>query len=106
MNNNKTHTKNGITFIPVPQIDNGFSGAPSNMFFKRDELPNVPAKYTKMANSLFFNGGRMPEFIDGVDRDAAFNALSGWLKSWDVPHESKITTVAYALWVWCEGVMG
>lgn len=96
------HVKNGITFIPVPKF-NGFMGASVDEYFDRTNLPDVPKEYEKMASDLFFSGGQLPKFIDGIDKKDAFHALNGWLRSWDASHESKMATIAYALWVWCEG---
>lgn len=97
--------KNELIFVPVPKIrdvDVAF-GLDGEYFFDRKELPDVPKKYTEMAQDLFFKGGMIPEFQD-VDRVDACKFLKGLLTSMDTSHESKVTTVGYALWAWIEGV--
>jgi hypothetical protein len=95
----------GLTFFPVPQfsaLDAAF-GASENKFFNRYYRPKVPKKYEDIVSSLFFNGGAIPDFQPAVDRKAAVTALRAWLGSWAPPHESKVSTVAYAMWLWTEG---
>jgi hypothetical protein len=98
-------TCKGVTFIPVPEftdVDAAF-GAKAGAFFNRYDLPNVPSTYRNMASSLFFSGGKLPQFIPGVDRAKAVKAIRAWLSSFAPAHESKEATVGYALWVWTEG---
>ena len=97
---------NGITFVPVPEFSDveAAFGADEKAFFNRRDLPKVPRKYEDMANSLFYSGGKVPEFINGVDRKKASKAIRAWLCSYAPAHESKAATVGYALWAWIEGV--
>lgn len=100
-----THTMKGLTFFPVPEFQDvaiAF-GADRSCFFDRNDLPDVPAKYERMANTLFFKGGELPKFLDGVDREKAKRALTAWLSSFAPAHEAKIATAGYALWLWTEG---
>lgn len=95
-------TKDGLTFIPVPEFDDAsvVMGADGKCFFDRRSRPRVPRQYEDMADTLFFKGGEIPEFAPDVDRVKAGRALRAWLRSWAPPHESKSTTVGYALWCW------
>lgn len=97
-------TIQGLTFFPVPDFDGPTAafGAPASAFFDRRNLPDVPMKFEDMAQGLFSSGGKVPEFSPKVDRKKAFAALSAWLRSFAPAHESKIATVAYALWLWTD----
>lgn len=96
---------NGITFFPIKEFTSGdvAFGADISNYFHRSNLPDVPKKYTEMASNLFFNGGKLPRFHEKVNLNDASRALRALLGSFEPPHESKIATVGYALWVWCEG---
>lgn len=88
----------GLTFIPVPKIGRL---AQERDFFNRDDLPDdIPQVFVDLAHNLFFEGGQCPVFHPEVNRVEAFRALNLWLSSFAPPHESKIATVAYALWAW------
>jgi len=92
----------GLTFFPVPEfskVDQAFGASPES-YFNRSDLPEVPHEFERMARDLFFKGGSIPDLAEGVDRGKAFAALRAWLSSFAPPHESKMATVAYALWVW------
>lgn len=94
--------KNGITFFPVPKFsakDSAF-GVDEGKFFNRHNLPYIPAEFEDMAQSLFFNGGKLPKLSRHVDAAKASTAIRAWLGSWSPSHESKIATVGYALWLW------
>jgi hypothetical protein len=97
---------NGVVFVPVPAFTDADAvfGANRRSFFNRHDIPYVPSKYTEMASSLFFSGGKVPAFSDDIDRAAAMRALRAWLSSFSPAHEAKIATVGYALWAWIEGV--
>lgn len=93
----------GLTFIPVPDFTNkngSLTSAPENAYFDRFNRPDVPEQFERMASDFFFDGGDIPQFQPDVDRKLAVSALNAWLSSWAPPHESKISTVGYALWVW------
>ncbi len=95
-------TINGLTFWPIPEFDRGeslFMGAPLKAFFDRRNLPDIPQVWEDRAQDFFFRGGR-PDFPPQVDATKAIKALRAWLISFEPPHEAKIATVAYALWVW------
>lgn len=95
-------TKDGLTFIPVPEFDDvtlSF-GADRCHFFDRHNCPRVPHQFVDMANKLFFSGGALPDFAPDVDRKKAIRAINAWLKSFAPAHESKESTVGYALWCW------
>jgi hypothetical protein len=100
--------KNGLTFYPVPDLKKAehIFGADRSMYFQRKNgLPDVPEKYEKMASKLFFHGGKLPDELKLKNPDdiaKAFRYISGMLSSFAPAHEEKITTVAYAFWVWCE----
>ncbi len=89
----------GVTFFPVPVVP---SFAPESAYFPRRKLPDVPREFEDMVQNLFFNGGALPEMSPLVDRVKATAAVREWLRSWSPAHEVKTTTVAYALWVWCD----
>ena len=93
----------GLTFFPIPEFRNSngtLTSAPLSAFFDRYKRPYVPSKYENMASDLFFEGGKLESLQPDVDKNFALDALRYWLSSWAPPHESKITTVGYALWVW------
>lgn len=94
--------KDGVTFWPIPDFSGAEAafGAGRGNYFPRGNLPKVPRKYTDIVDELFFGGGQLPEFAPGIDRAKAKRAISALLSSWEPSHESKIATVAYALWVW------
>ncbi len=95
---------NNLVFYPVPEfqdVDVAF-GAGQGAYFKRSNLPEVPGKFDDMASRLFFNGGALPAFAEGVDVTKAERAIRAWLSSFAPAHEEKITTVAYALWLWTD----
>lgn len=100
-----TKTCKGLTFFPVPTFDNidAVFGAKHDKYFNRRDLPKVPGKYEEIAQNLFFNGGEIPPFLPAVDRMKAKTALRAWLSSFAPAHEEKISTAAYAMWVWTEG---
>ncbi len=104
-----THTPQlsiqGLTFYPIPEVSDieVVLGAKGTRFFNRWELPDVPPEYEAYANKVFLAGGRLPELQPAVDRAKARRAMQAWLCSFAPPHEAKIATVAYALWVWTEG---
>lgn len=93
---------NGLTFVPVPQFTDVdvTMGANADRYFERHNLPDVPAKYKDLANALFFNGGALPALRSDIDRKEAMRAVKAWLCSFAPSHESKESTVGYALWVW------
>lgn len=93
----------GITFFPVPEFDGPTAafGAPESAYLPRRDLPQVPRKFKELAAMLFYSGGMLPaDMSSRVDRGKALKAVSAWLRSFAPPHESKMATVAYALWVW------
>lgn len=106
MNTKAKASINGLTFIPVPKFSAAevAFGADSKAFFNRRNLPDVPKKYTDMATEFFFRGGKTPEFVPGVNKADAVNALRAWMCSFAPAHESKEATLGYALWAWIEGV--
>lgn len=93
---------NGIVFFPVPEFSDvsAVFGASESAFFDRRKLPEVPERFEKMANDLFFSGEKPPEFSSKVDRKKAATAIRAWLGSFAPAHEAKVATVAYALWLW------
>ena len=95
-------TLDGLTFFPVPEFDDlaAAFGAEADAYFDRYKRPKVPQELVDMANKLFFRGGALPEMSPRVDRAKATKAVRAWLCSFNPSHESKETTVAYALWVW------
>ncbi len=100
-----TTTKDGLTFFPVPDFDGPSRafGAELSAYFNRRTLPEVPSKYEDIIGKLFFTGGKLPDLQPGVDRAKATACIGALLASFAPAHEAKITTAAYALWVWCEG---
>jgi hypothetical protein len=98
------HKLHGITFFPVPDFsDLELAFGPKNgerAYLPRRQLPDVPKEIEDAVQSLFFKGGTIPELSPQVDRSKAMRAIKAWLVSFSPAHESKITTVAYALWVW------
>lgn len=110
MNDTESQTKpqneiQGLTFFPVPEIsdsDMAF-GLDENMYFPRDNRPKVPKEYKNMVQNLFFKGGKLPKFREGVDPALAKRYLQACLSSFAPAHESKISTAGYALWNWIEG---
>ena len=94
--------KDGIQFWPIPDIEKVTAafGAGNEMFFPRRNLPDVPRKFTDAAETLFFSGGKLPEFASGVDRAKAATMLRALLGSFAPAHEAKISTAGYAMWVW------
>ena len=95
-------TKNGLTFYPIPEfsdVDAAF-GADSSAYFKRDNLPDVPREYEDMASALMFKGGKLISLSPKVNQAEAMKAVRAWLCSFEPSHEAKISTVAYALWLW------
>lgn len=95
-------TINGLTFYPVPEFTGPefVIGAGIKHFFNRNQLPDIPAKFEDMASDLFYKGGQLPELSPLIDRKKAHVAVRAWLCSFAPAHESKIATVAYALWLW------
>ena len=92
----------GITFFPVPEFTDVHVdvGADASAYFPRGELPRVPRELEELVQGIFFKGGELPELSPQVDAEKAIRAVKAWLRSFAPAHESKITTVAYALWVW------
>ena len=95
---------NGVTFWPVPEFTDveiafGPRGGES-AYLPRRNLPSVPRELEDLVQGLFFKGGALPELSSQVDAAKAMRAVKAWLRSFAPAHESKITTVAYALWVW------
>lgn len=84
-----------ITFYPIPDF-----GKKSPKFFGRHESHDVPRKYIDMANEIFFKGGVLPKMHDAVNIAKARNALVAWLSSYEPPHEAKMETAGYALWLY------
>lgn len=95
----------GLTFFPIPEVSGveAAFGATEKSYFDRHNLPEVPEKYENMAHKLFYSGGNLPDGVQSdVDRNKAIDFLTSRLVSFAPAHESKMATVAYALWVWCE----
>jgi hypothetical protein len=95
-------TCKGFTFLPVPVFDDvtvAF-GPQESAYFNRHDLPKVPRQYEAIVDRLFASGGEWPAFGDDVNKTNAKRAIKAWLCSFAPAHESKIATVAYALWVW------
>ncbi|MCB1723243.1 MAG: hypothetical protein KDJ39_06065 [Gammaproteobacteria bacterium] len=95
-------TINGMTFFPVPHftdVEVAF-GASADRYFDRRNLPDVPRRFTNIVDDLFFKGGQLPDLDERIDRDKAYRAVRAWLSSFAPPHESKVATVGYALWLW------
>lgn len=92
----------GLTFFPIPTFSDAriAFGADEEAFFGKRDRPEVPREYLEMAGNLFFSGGKLPKFADGVDVQLASRAIRAWLSSWAPAHESKEATVGYALWLW------
>lgn len=92
----------GITFFPVPEFDNAAVsfGPPESAFLPRRDLPFVPRELEDLVQGIFFQGGHLPPLSPQVDLSKAMRAVNAWLRSFAAAHEAKITTVAYALWVW------
>lgn len=95
-------TKDGLTFLPVPEFDAAACafGADEKCFFNRRNLPKVPREFEQQAEKFFFSGGEIPAFAPDVDRAKAAKAIRAWLCSFAPAHESKVATVGYALWCW------
>lgn len=95
-------TCKGLVFYPIPEFSGIASafGAEESRYFKRRDLPDVPMEFERMAQSLFFSGGKLPDMPSCIDRTKAMAAVKAWLRSFEPAHEAKIATVAYALWVW------
>ena len=93
---------NGITFYPIPQIDDikVLLGADKTSYFSRDNLPEVPKEFEEKAQELFFEGGKLTGLNKKVSINRATRMLKSLLGSFEPSHEAKITTVAYALWLW------
>lgn len=93
---------NGITFFPVPDFSDSERafGADGKHYFNRMDIPQVPRKFEEMVNGWFFSSGTIPEFHSAVDRTAATRAIRALFGSFAPPHEAKIATVAYAVWLW------
>lgn len=98
-------TCKGLQFYPIPKIDvaKAAFGLDADQYFNRNSLPDVPENYESIISSLFFCGGDLPEMQNEVDRSLAAAFIRGLLASFAPPHEAKVATAAYALWVWCEG---
>jgi hypothetical protein len=92
----------GLTFFPVPVFDGPSQafGADERAYFHRRDLPEVPSKFKDIANDLFFSGGKIPDLDPRISAKSATHAIRAWLASWAPSHESKETTVGYALWLW------
>lgn len=92
----------GIQFFPIPEfsdVDIAF-GADAKEFLPRRDGPEIPKQFVRDANSLFFDGGELPDMHPAVDRRKASRALNAWLTSFAPAHEAKQATVGYALWLW------
>ena len=96
------NTIKGLTFFPEPEFsdDEIAIGAKESKFFPEHDRPEVPKKYEDMASDLFFNGGLLPQLNPRVNVTKARRAINAWLRSWYCSHQSKISTVGYALWLW------
>jgi len=97
-----TAERKGLTFFPVPEFDDvslAF-GAHQQAYFDRQDLPDVPPQYERLASDLFFSGGHLPDLHPAVDRRPAHRAIHALLNSFAPSHEAKTATVAYALWLW------
>jgi hypothetical protein len=105
--NDKPHVMmQGVSFYPVPEFTDGevAFGATygASNFFPRGKLRDiyVPRKFSDMAETLFYEGGKLPKFHPKVDLRKAKKALAAWLRSFEPAHEAKLKTVGYALWLW------
>ena len=105
MNDKPKTNIEGLTFFPIPDFDAATQafGARESAYFNRRKIPDVPRKYEDIAQGLFFKGGTLPEMKPEVSKEKAYAALRAWLRSFAPADEAKIGTVAYAIWVWCEG---
>lgn len=94
--------KNGVQFWPIPKTSKpeAVFGLGEDAYFNRRALPEVPREFTKVVDSLFFEGGALPPLADGVDRKEATARMRAMLSSFEPSHEAKTATAAYALWVW------
>ena len=92
----------GLTFFPIPEISDleMVFGLDEEHYFNRHDLPEVPKEYENLTQSLFFNGGKLPVMHSKVEMSKANRYLNALLTSFAPAHEAKITTVAYALWLW------
>lgn len=101
-----------MTDFPIPDFDGPtiIFGAPVSSYLTPEQMgPEFygdRTRYTKIASSLFFQGGRLADhglrFKAGIDRWKAMGAIKAWLGSFEPQHEIKIGTVGYALSQWCE----
>jgi len=107
----KEHTVSDVK-LAVPTftaLDAAF-GAKASTYLTReqmgDEFYAERNRWTKIASSLFFSGGKLADhglaFKAGIDRAAAMTAIRAWLCSFEPKHEVKIGTVGFALSQWCE----
>ena len=92
----------GLVFWPIPEFSDSevAFGAAASRYFNRHDLPDVPREFEDKANDLFFKGGKVQGLAPQVDSGKAYRALRAWLASFAPSHESKETTVGYALWLW------
>lgn len=99
-------THKNIQFWPIPEVPTPECvfgpKAPTTAYFDRYDRPDVPRQFQRMADDLFFVGGTLPDglCIPEWDRVRAMKWVRSRLTSWGVAHEAKISTVAYAFWVW------
>ena len=59
--------------------------------------------FNKVVNTLFFNGGRLSDFLtpkEGVDLRRASRAIKACLSSWEPKHEHKEAGVAFMFSEW------
>lgn len=66
------------------------------------EFFNYNNEWAKIAERLFYNGGKLPRLKHGIDVAAATADIGCCLQSFEPSHEHKIAGVAYLLSMWCE----
>ena len=74
-----------------------------------DEVPGEfhgGNEWTELVDQLFFRGGTLPEFREGIDPGKAVSQIRACLGSFEPEHEHKTAGVAYLLSLWCKSAKG
>lgn len=95
-----------VTFWPIPEVTDAemIFGAGVGRYLSRYNRPEVPHKFVTAAEELFLYGVVKSdlgvEFPSHIDPEKMKRLVRALMVSFALAHEAKITTIAYAFWVW------
>jgi hypothetical protein len=95
-----------INFPEVTDSDMAFGGYPEEWFQKMLNEQESPLKYQNLAQTLFFEGGKVPvdNFLDTDYTTKGLRILNAVLRSWGSKHEHKIQVAGVILKAICKDI--